>query len=199
MGGYTNEGIAIFNTLKNSKAKVNTIVDGFACSAASVIFMAGDNRIMNSASILMIHNAWMEGIAGNGAQVRGIADELDNISQAAGNAYMERVNIAREELDTLLDGENHEGTWILPEDALKMGFATEISSAAESSAASQSAMRVMVHKFTAKPKAATQSPVDVEKLASSVVEKLMQKVSAAQEPKENNPMKFLSALTGGKD
>ncbi|MDF1495220.1 head maturation protease, ClpP-related [Caproiciproducens sp. CPB-2] len=196
MGGYTNEGIAIFNTLKNSKAKVNTIVDGFACSAASIIFMAGGNRIMNSASILMIHNAWSI-TEGNAAQMRQQADVLEKISQAAGNAYAEKVTISREELDTMLDGENHEGTWILPEDALKMGFATEISSATESSAASQSAMRMMFQKFTAKPKVATQSPIDVEKLASSVVEKLMEKIP--EPPKENNPMKFLSALTGGKD
>nr|DAT59354.1 MAG TPA: Putative ATP dependent Clp protease [Caudoviricetes sp.] len=38
--------------------KQNAICDGFACSAASVIFMAGDERIINEASLLMIHNAW---------------------------------------------------------------------------------------------------------------------------------------------
>jgi len=42
-GGEVAEGLAIYNTLKNHKAKVRTIVDGFACSAASVVFMAGDN------------------------------------------------------------------------------------------------------------------------------------------------------------
>lgn len=152
MGGYVNEGLAIFNVLKNNKAAVNTIVEGFACSAASVVFMAGDKRIMNSASALMIHNAWMQPNAGNGAQLRQQADELDKISQAAGNAYMERVNLSREQLDTMLDGENHEGTWILPDDAVKMGFATAVSSAAESSVANQSAMRQVLQKVAAKPR-----------------------------------------------
>lgn len=151
MGGYVNEGLAIYNVLKNHSAKVNTIVEGFACSAASVVFMAGDNRTMNSASALMIHNAWMQPNAGNGAQLRQQANELDKISQAAGNAYMERVKISREELDTMLDGENHEGTWILPDEAVKMGFATAVSSAAANSVANQSAMQQVIQRVTAKP------------------------------------------------
>ena len=150
MGGYVNEGLAIYNVLKNHSAKVITIVEGFACSSASVIFMAGDERIMNSASALMIHNAWMQPDAGNSAQLRQQADELDKISQAAGNAYMERVNISREQLDTMLDGENHEGTWLLPDDAVKMGFATAVSSAATSNVANQSAMQQVIQKVTAK-------------------------------------------------
>ena len=57
-GGEVAEGLAIYNALKRHAAKVKTYCDGFACSVASVIFMAGDERIMNEASLLMIHNAW---------------------------------------------------------------------------------------------------------------------------------------------
>ena len=55
-GGEVAEGLAIYNSLKRHKAKVKTYCDGFACSIASVIFMAGDERIMSTASLLMIHN-----------------------------------------------------------------------------------------------------------------------------------------------
>jgi ATP-dependent Clp protease protease subunit len=162
MGGYVNEGLAIYNVLKNHSAKVNTIVEGFACSAASVVFMAGDTRTMNAASALMIHNAWMQPDAGNSAQLRQQADELDQISKAAGNAYMERVNISREQLDTMLDGENHEGTWILPDDAVKMGFATAVSSVAASGVANQSAMQQVIQKVTAKPQGKKSNEATVE-------------------------------------
>ena len=161
MGGYTNEGLAIYNVLKNHSAKVNTIVDGFACSAASIIFMAGDMRTMNSASVLMIHNAWADA-QGNGAQLREQADMLDKISQAAGNAYMERVNISRNQLDAMLDGDSHEGTWILPDDAVKMGFATAVSSAAASSVANQSVMQQVLQKVTAKPQGKKSNAVTVD-------------------------------------
>lgn len=120
-GGEVAEGLAIYNTLKNHKAKIRTICDGFACSIASVIFMAGDERIMNNASLLMIHNAWMY-TAGNADQLRKDADDLDIITQASIAAYLDAVNITEEELKKLLDAE----TWLLPADALEKGFSTSI-------------------------------------------------------------------------
>ena len=84
-GGAVSEGLAIYNVLKNNKAKVTTYCDGFACSAASVIFMAGDERVMNSASLLMIHNAWTYG-EGDAAELRKQADDLETITQASVNA-----------------------------------------------------------------------------------------------------------------
>ena len=46
MGGSVSEGLAIYNLLSDFKGNVTTIVDGFACSAASVVFMAGHKRIV---------------------------------------------------------------------------------------------------------------------------------------------------------
>lgn len=120
-GGEVAEGLAIYNALKSHPAKVRTIVDGFACSIASVIFMAGDERIMNNASLLMVHNAWMW-TGGNANQLRKDADDLDTITQASINAYMDQISISEDDLKSLLDSE----TWILPDDALEMGFATSI-------------------------------------------------------------------------
>ena len=57
-GGEVAEGLAIYNALKRHNAKIKTYCDGFAASIASVIFMAGDERVMNDSSLLMIHNAW---------------------------------------------------------------------------------------------------------------------------------------------
>ena len=91
-GGEVGEGLAIYNSLKRHKAKVKTYCDGFACSIASVIFMAGDERIMSNASLLMIHNAWTWAL-GNANDFRKQADDLDAITQASINAYMENVNI----------------------------------------------------------------------------------------------------------
>lgn len=120
-GGEVAEGLAIYNALKRHKAKIKTFCDGFAASIASVIFMAGDERIMSNASLLFIHNAWT--IAeGNANDFRKQAEDLDKITQASINTYMEHVNITEEELKRMLDAE----TWITPQDALEMGFATAI-------------------------------------------------------------------------
>lgn len=120
-GGEVAEGLAIYNALKRHKAKIKTFCDGFAASIASVIFMAGDERIMSNASLLFIHNAWTYA-DGNAKELRKVADDLDSITQASINAYMNHVNITEEELKELLDNE----TWITPQDALEMGFATAI-------------------------------------------------------------------------
>lgn len=92
-GGEVAEGLAIYNTLKRHKATVRTYCDGFACSIASVIFMAGDERIMSNASLLMIHNAWTN-ISGNANELRKQADDLEKITQASINVYLQDVNIS---------------------------------------------------------------------------------------------------------
>lgn len=120
-GGEVAEGLAIYNSLKRHKAKIKTYCDGFACSIASVIFMAGDERVMSSASLLMIHNAWTWA-SGNANDLRKQADDLDAITQASINAYMSNVNITEEEVKAMLDNE----TWLSYQNALEYGFATSV-------------------------------------------------------------------------
>lgn len=121
-GGEVAEGLAIYNALKRHKAKVTTYCDGFACSIASVIFMAGDERVMNEASMLMIHNAWTSFASGNAEQLRKQADDLEKITQASVEAYKAHSSLSEEEIKAFMDAE----TWILPEEALSYGFATKI-------------------------------------------------------------------------
>ena len=120
-GGSVSAGLAIYNQLKRHKAKVTTYCEGFACSIASVIFMAGDDRVMNSGSMLMIHNPWTV-TAGNSKDLRKEADALDKIAQASINIYMEKFNLSEEDLKELLDNE----TWLTPQEALDYGLATAI-------------------------------------------------------------------------
>lgn len=120
-GGEVAEGLAIYNALKRHTAKVKTYCDGFACSIASVIFMAGEERIMNESSLLMIHNAWTF-TEGNADQLRKMADDLEKMTQASAKAYKSHSNLSDEEIKNLMDNE----TWILPEEALDYGFATSI-------------------------------------------------------------------------
>lgn len=132
-GGEVAEGVAIYNALRRHKAKVKTVCDGFACSIASVIFMAGDERVMNEASMLMIHNAWTFA-EGNAASLRKQADDLEKITQLSVEAYKANSSLKEEEIRALMDAE----TWMLPEEALANGFATSIEKT-ENSKASQNA------------------------------------------------------------
>lgn len=144
-GGEVKEALAIYNALKRHPAKIKTVCDGFACSAASVIFMAGDERVMHAASLLMIHNAW-SGAEGNAGQLRKAADDLDTISATAAQTYRAAVNISDEELAALLDAES----WITPADALTMGFATAVVNDPAAAQPNASARRAVYARMTAK-------------------------------------------------
>lgn len=173
-GGEVAEGLAIYNQLKNHKARIRTVCDGFACSAASVVFMAGDERVMNPASLLMIHNAWSSA-TGNADELRKAADDLEAISDAAAAAYRAKVNISEEELTALLKNES----WIKPPDAVTWGFATEILAEETPTAINQSVRMTVYQTLTGKLKV----PFPYE-----------------PSPEEKNLSTFLSALSkGGKE
>lgn len=121
-GGSVSEGLAIYNTLVSSEKEITTICDGFACSIASVIFCAGKNRIMQDASLLMIHNAWTEGGNGDANYFRKLAQDLDKVTLPSVKAYMSVSNLVEEDIKRLMDDE----TWIGADEAKEWGFATEI-------------------------------------------------------------------------
>ncbi|MGI6634188.1 MAG: head maturation protease, ClpP-related [Christensenellales bacterium] len=143
-GGEISESMAICNALIRNKAKVDTYVDGFACSAASDIFMVGDERIMNEQSVLMIHNAW-GGATGNAKELRKAADDLEKMSAVTTEWYQQKLKISMEELIELLDAE----TFMTPTEALEMGFATEILPAVQSTQASASVQALVFQRLTA--------------------------------------------------
>lgn len=137
-GGEVAEGLAIYNALRNHRAKVVTYCDGFACSIASVIFMAGDERVMSDSSLLMIHNAWT--IAdGNAEQLRKAADDLEKITSASVAAYKAHSNLSEADIKALMDAES----WILPDEATEYGFATKIEKTATEKA-SQNAKKALL-------------------------------------------------------
>lgn len=125
-GGSVKEGIAIYNQLKQKKCKeIVAYVDGLAYSIASIIMQAADRRIMGLGTSLLIHNMWLS-VAGNAAELRKAADDLDVLMESNRQIYMERVNITEDKLIEMLDNE----TYLTPEQAVEMGFADEVGNAA---------------------------------------------------------------------
>jgi ATP-dependent Clp protease protease subunit len=173
-GGEVAEGLAIYNALKRHKAKVRTYCDGFACSIASVIFMAGDERIMNEASLLMIHNAWTWA-AGNAAELRKQADDLEKITQASVEAYKAHSSLSEDEIKTLMDEE----TWILPTEALEYGFATKVEKT-ESKNANQSVRQSLFNIIKAHQEADDENVDDEEN-----VDDVDKDVDEPQEPTDD--------------
>lgn len=121
MGGQVSEGLAIYSLLSDFKGHLITQVDGFACSAASVIFMAGEERIIPESGLLMIHNAWTE-VFGDPNQLRKAAEDLDIITKPSVNIYVNKTGLSEEEVKEMMDNE----TWMDYQMAFSKGFATSI-------------------------------------------------------------------------
>lgn len=160
-GGEVAEGLAIYNALRRHKAKVTTYCDGFACSIASVIFMAGDERVMNESSLLMIHNAWTT-VQGNAEELRKQAEDLEKITQASVEAYKAHSSLSEEEIKELMDAE----TWILPSEAAEYGFATAIESGNDSNAKQNAFVKlfdiIKAHQEAEKPEEEAEEVIEEE-------------------------------------
>lgn len=119
-GGSVFEGTAIYNQLKRHPAKKVVHIDGFACSIASVIAMAGDEVLMPKNTLMMIHNAWMMAV-GTAAELHKAAEDLDKINAAGRQAYLIKSGgrLNEKDLIEMMDAE----TWLTAEDCIKYGLA----------------------------------------------------------------------------
>jgi ATP-dependent protease ClpP protease subunit len=126
-GGSAFDGIAIYNRLMNYKnetgAKITIHVDGWACSAASVIAMAADELIMGLGAMIMIHEA-SSGIWGAKGDFRSEADLLEELEEGIIDIYMTKATVERKEVRKKVDAE----TWFGASKAIEIGFATSATS-----------------------------------------------------------------------
>ncbi|MGQ4666521.1 head maturation protease, ClpP-related [Metabacillus halosaccharovorans] len=126
-GGDVFDGITIYNQLKNHAAKVTIYVDGLAASAASIIAMAADELIMNTGSMLMIHEAstftW-----GTKTDIKKTLNALEGIDKSLADIYMIRYQGERSEIDTMIKNE----TWFTSSEAVEVGLADRVNDEVDS-------------------------------------------------------------------
>ena len=122
-GGSVKEGLGIYNLLKRHTAQKTVYIDGFACSIASVIAMAGDKIIMGDNTLMMIHHASM-GAFGNAEELRKAANDVEVIDKASCSSYLAKAGnkLTEETLNALLNDQ----TWLNAEQCLQYGLCDEI-------------------------------------------------------------------------
>lgn len=91
-GGDVFDAIAIYNTLKARRSTVSVTIDGIAASAASFIAQAASPGHLEMApfSKMMIHDGFAAAI-GNAADMRELADQLDDASDNIASIYAQRT------------------------------------------------------------------------------------------------------------
>lgn len=131
-GGDLYMGIAIHNALKALDCKVTTVIQGIAASAASVIFCAGEERLVYPGSCLMVHGAqaYVEvcgylnehGVNEQLAEWRQLHKALGVMNACIAATYAQATGKTEEECLALIAG-NAE-TFMTGAEALEQGFAT---------------------------------------------------------------------------
>lgn len=123
-GGVAHEGLAIHAILSAHKGRVTTVVEGIACSAASIVAQAGDERVMAAGSMLMVHEAavWTEG---NAAEHRSSLDYLEVVCASMATVYAAATKRPVEDIRSEMAVE----TWMTAEDAVAKGYADRLGAA----------------------------------------------------------------------
>lgn len=121
-GGYVDHAMAIYNRLrrhaKEHGAKITTIVDGLAASAASLIAMAGDTIEMPENATMMIHRPWGL-VIGEVEDMERYAARLRALETQMVKMYLAQAkDLDEDELRALLAAE----TWLTAEEAHALGL-----------------------------------------------------------------------------
>lgn len=134
-GGEIFDGLAIYEALCRYPAPVTGYVDGIAASSASFLMQACDERVMAKRSRMMIHDG--HGLViGNAADMREMADILDDLSDNIADIYAERAGGTRKQWRTAMLGsaKASDGTWYDAQAAVTAGLADRVgTSSAEDS------------------------------------------------------------------
>jgi ATP-dependent Clp protease protease subunit len=132
-GGDVFAATTIANSLRDQRVtkgrKVETVIDGLAASAASIIAMAGSPVRMADNALLMIHDPWSVAM-GNAAEMRKAADVLDQVRDTIVAAYRWHSTLEPKAIEKLMAAE----TWLDAEAAQEGGFVDEVVSGLKAAA-----------------------------------------------------------------
>lgn len=110
-GGIIEAGSEIYTALREYQGEIKIRVVGQACSAASIIAMAGYCE-MSPTALMMVHCV-SSGARGNHSDMEHAAEVLRTADDALSNAYMAKSGMSKKEVLAMMEKE----TWLTAEQA----------------------------------------------------------------------------------
>lgn len=126
MGGDVFEAFAIVNLLKSCGAQVETVVDGIAASAASLIMCAGSVRSIARNAMVMIHDP-VCGAYGCADELRSTADALDKIRMQLVDIYVQASRMQQADVEAAMKAE----AYYSADECVTNGLCTRVDGTAE--------------------------------------------------------------------
>ena len=123
LGGEVDAALAIHHLLA-SLPNVTTECIGFCASAATVIFMAGKERLIAKNALFLIHKCSSRAY-GNENNLRRTLEEQQVINNTIRNTYVD-AGCNPDTIDRLMNENDGLGRWLSADEALQHGFATAI-------------------------------------------------------------------------
>lgn len=176
-GGDVFAATAMYNALRASGKTITAKVMGVAASAASLVFMAGDKRVMPKNTHLMIHNPWTIAM-GNAAELEEQAATLHKVGSSMAATYATRSGMKDEDLAPLLAKD----TWLTADEAMGHGFATEVISDVKAKASFDMARADLPANVAKVFAAAQKTPEEIEAERVAAEEAAQAAIDAAANP-----------------
>ena len=122
-GGSVMSTLAVVDQIKNLNIPVNTIVRGYAASAATLLSVVGNERYIYENSFMMIHGLQFNDISvSNIVDVKDLNFNIDLIMSKLKKLYLNHSNIN----SYILDGMFEHDIWMDAETALKYKLVDKI-------------------------------------------------------------------------
>lgn len=201
-GGSVVEGWAIYDRLRQSGKKITCTVEGKAASMATIIMLAApkESRKAYENAAFLLHNPWVPGWALgdqlNAKDLKDQAEEMQMWQDKMVNAYVERCECDREEIQALMDKD----IFISTSEALRLGLISS-TVAPISASASERNIESFINSKQKNPKAMEKktevkaSLLDkiLAKLGVKTLEEAEQAVAAPQAKEEPKAMELNTA------
>lgn len=135
-GGSVVEGWAIYDRLRQSGKKISCTVEGKAASMATIIMLAApkESRKAYENAAFLLHNPWVPGWGLgdqlNAKDLKNLGEEMQMWQDKMVDAYVERCECDREEIQALMDKD----IFINTSEALRLGLISSTVSALSASA-----------------------------------------------------------------
>lgn len=123
-GGSVVEGWAIYDRLRQSGKKISCTVEGKAASMATIIMLAApkESRKAYENAAFLLHNPWVPGWGLgdqlNAKDLKNLGEEMQMWQDKMVDAYVERCECDREEIQALMDKD----IFINTSEALRLGL-----------------------------------------------------------------------------
>lgn len=131
-GGSYFEGLTMASMISSYKGKTKAQGMGLVASAATVVFLAAEEKYLTPNSFFMIHSAWA-GAEGNAKEISKTVELLMKVDEQMVNIYVAQmeskgklINGSIEDSKEYIKGLMAAETWLTADEAMELGFADYI-------------------------------------------------------------------------